>query len=140
MIIIIVVLTNSCTTQKINIVGKPNTEIYSRSMQKIGTISDTGILKVVLDKDDVNDIFVSRDEGSDIYIPFLLNFTKRNDYEIGAAIGIITCIPTFMATSPLFALRSSQSEYHFKYLPKQKTNQDVFFTPLRQTAKYKILD
>ena len=135
----IAILTNSCT-QKINITGKPHTKIYNRSMQKIGEIPSNGTLQVILDKDCVNDIFISQEKDDDLYIPFALNFTKRNDYEIGATIGYILCVPTIMASTALIVNRTVQSEYHFKYLPEQQTNQDIVFTLLKQTADYKTLD
>lgn len=33
-----------------------------------------------------------------------------------------------------------QNLYRYKYLPEQTTNQDIVFTPLKQTADYKTLD
>lgn len=130
----------SCSCQKIHIVGKPRTEIYYKNMNKIGEIPKEGTLLIKLNKNNVYDMLLSHDKDSSSYVPFALNFTKRRGYELGYAVGIMTFAPTLYATFPLIVAQSEQAEYHYKYLPEQTTNQDIVFTPLKQTADYKTLD
>ena len=55
-----------------------------------------------------------------------------------ASSGLLLATTLTGANSSSTALED-QYKYRFKYLPEQTTNQDIVFTPLKQTADYKTL-
>ena len=139
---------NSCNgTKEITIIGKPGTEIYSNDMQKISVIDNKGIAIV-----DVNNnssfncepfgcVFFSHEKESNTYIPFALNFEKKKFGHNQMWTAIFICpIPILNPFFFMVDYLDWQTKYHFKYLPEQTTNQDIVFTPLKQTADYKTLD
>lgn len=141
LIIITVIMFNSCGTQKIDIIGKPGTEIYSCNIQKISQITNSGRTTIKISKrpnrNSLTNIFLSKNNNdSSLYVPFVLNFKKNPNYEILHISTIpIICYPTMFSD-----MYNNQFHYRFKYLPEQTTNQDIVFTPLKQTADYKTLD
>lgn len=147
-IAIIVITVNSCSsTKEICITGKPEVEIYSQYMEKITEIASDGKASAsvsLFDPQDivVNHIMFSHEKDSDLYIPFALNFEEHK-------FGFNKALTGFAFTSPLLLLspffwictfQDVQSGLNFQYLPEQATNQDIVFTPLKQTAEYKTLD
>lgn len=147
-IAIIVITVNSCSsTKEICITGKPEVEIYSQYMEKITEIASDGKASAsvsLFDPQDivVNHIMFSHEKDSDLYIPFALNFEEHK-------FGYNKALTAFAFTSPLLLLspflwictfQDVQSGLNFQYLPEQATNQDIVFTPLKQTAEYKTLD
>lgn len=143
---------NSCNgTKEITIIGKPGTEIYSNDMQKISVIDNKGIAIVDVNNSPLNlncvpfdCVFFSHEKESNTYIPFALNFEKKKfgDNQLWAAV-FISLFPLPPPVNPfiyMVELEDLQTKYHFKYLPEQTTNQDIVFTPLKQTADYKTLD
>lgn len=144
LIVVVFVITSSCAPQKINIIGKPGTEIYSCDMQIIAEIPNSGSVVVPMNKDYIGPpMLLSLEKNSGRYIPFALDFEKNSNREIY----LWTTWPTapLLAYGPFFWLLvlegwNRQEYYHFKYLPEQQTNQDIVFTPLKQTADYKTLD
>ena len=143
LIIITVIMFNSCGTQKIDIIGKPGTEIYSCDIQKISQITNSGRTTIKISKrtnrnHPLTNIFLSKNNNdSSLYIPFVLNFKKNPNYEIL----YISTIPIFCYPAVLIdESNNTQFHYRFKYLSEQHTNQDIVFTPLKQTADYKTLD
>ena len=142
LIIIIAIIFNSCGTQKIDIIGKPGTEIYSCDIQKISQITNSGRTTIKISKrtnrnHPLTNIFLSKNNNdSSLYIPFVLNFKKNPNREIL----YISTIPIFCCPAAYADQYNNQFFYRFKYLPEQQTNQDIIFTPLKQTAEYKTLD
>lgn len=134
---------NSCNgTKEITIIGKPGTEIYSNDMQKISVIDNKGIAIV-----EVNDydyefdcVFFSHEKESNTYIPFALNFEKKKFGSNQLKPGFWICPVIVNPFCIMLLYCDEQTYYHFKYLPEQPTNQDIVFTPLKQTADYKTLD
>ncbi len=143
-IAIIVITASSCSsTKEICITGKPEVEIYSQYMEKIAEIASDGKASVSLPREsNVNRIMFSHEKDSDLYIPFALNFEEHKFGENKRAIGFLCTLPlTFL--SPFYWMvifQDTQSRHEFQYLPEQATNQDIVFTPLKQTAEYKTLD
>jgi len=143
LIIITAIMFNSCGTQKIDIIGKPGTEIYSCDIQKISQITNSGRTTIKISKkrnrNPFTNIFLSKNNNdSSLYIPFVLNFKKKTYYE--APIVWIASIPLGLLPATIIYLYDEQYNYRFTYLPEQQTNQDIVFTPLKQTAEYKTLD
>ena len=157
----------SCSsTQTISIHGKPNTTIYSSDKKVIATIPDSGITDISLSKNNTYHLLLSQEENSDTFIPlgldFELNTTKNKIktallyisgtcFVTGAMVWAISevnwilgacLLYTGMVTTPIIELtnNTTQGVHSFKYLPEQTTNQDIVFTPLKQTADYKTLD
>ena len=141
LLIVIVFTTSSCSVQKIDIIGKPGTEIYSRDLQKITQITNSGKTSIEISKNNVELIYLSLDKNNNLYVPFALNFTKRRGYEAKCIFGSLLLWPTLIPGILLtIDAHREQSENKFKYLPEQHTNQDIKFTPLKQTADYKTLN
>ncbi len=141
LIIITVIMFNSCGTQKIDIIGNPGTEIYSCDIQKISQITNSGRTTIKISKrpnrNPLTNIFLSKNNNdSSLYVPFVLNFKKNPNYEIL----YISTIPIFCYPTMFSEYYNNQFYYRFKYLSEQHTNQDIVFTPLKQTAEYKTLD
>lgn len=158
----------SCSsTQTISIHGKPNTTIYSSDKKVIATIPDSGITDISLSKNNTYHLLLSQEENSDTFIPLGLDFELNNTNKIKTALLCIsgTCSGTgyimVLASSEIkflilggallstglvatlileFTNNTTQGDHSFKYLSEQTTNQDIVFTPLKQTAEYKTLD
>lgn len=78
-IILICSLLASCsTTQKIQVSGLAGTEIYTPGLTKVGTISGTGTAEIILDSDAYYAYLLSKNNGSDQYIPFALDYEEKN--------------------------------------------------------------
>lgn len=147
-IAIIVITASSCSsTKEICITGKPGVEIYSQYMEKIAEIESDGKASASVSFNPetyrvVHHIMFSHEKDSDLYIPFALNFEEHK-------FGNNKLVTAFAYTSPLLFFspftwmgisQDEQSDLNFQYLPEQATNQDIVFTPLKQTAEYKTLD
>ena len=142
--IIISITLDSCNgTKEITIIGKPGTEIYSHEMQKISVIDNNGNAIINVENDYQFDyVYFSHEKNSDSYIPFALNFEENKFGNNQKVKGFIYTCP-LLAFSPFYMMilnQDEQSMLHFKYLSEQQTNQDIVFTPLKQTADYKTLD
>lgn len=142
LIVVIIVITSSCSTQKINIIGKPGTEIYSHDMQKITEIQGDGSVVVRMNKNYIGaPMLLSREKNSSKYVPFALDFEKKSTKDIL----LCTTWPTapLLIFGPFFYVAAdagnNQVTYHFKYLTEQQTNQDIVFAPLKQTTDYKTV-
>ena len=134
---------NSCNgTKEITIIGKPGTEIYSNDMQKISVIDNKGIAIVEVNDNPAFDcVFFSHEKESNTYIPFALNFEKMKFGNNQIFTAFLICpLPLVSPFYYMLLCEDWQTFYHFKYLPEQTTNQDIVFTPLKQTADYKTLD
>lgn len=72
-------LTYSCTTyQKVTILGKPGSEIYTPNMEKVGTIQDDGKTKVTLPRDGYYAYLLSHEADSKELIPFALDYENKS--------------------------------------------------------------
>lgn len=142
LIVSIIVITNSCKMQKVEIIGKYGTEIYDYKKNKIAEIPNNGRVTVEISKNYIDiPLFFSYEKDINEYVPFALNFEKKTTKQT-----VLICTSP---TAPLliygpflyFALGigNNQYEYHYKYLQEQQTNQDIVFTPLKQTADYKTI-
>lgn len=78
-VIIVVVLFVSCsTTEKFYVSGTPNTQIYTPAHKHVGTIGPNGTAKIELSSDHYYAFLLSKDAGSDTYIPFALDYINKN--------------------------------------------------------------
>ena len=90
-IILICSLLASCsTTQKIQVSGLAGTEIYTPDRTKVGTINSSGSAEITLNSDAYYAYLLSKDSGSNKYIPFALDY-KNHNY-IGTQIALNTGI------------------------------------------------
>ncbi len=88
-IILICSLLASCsTTQKIQVSGLAGTEIYTPDRTKVGTINSSGSAEITLNSDAYYAYLLSKDSGSNKYIPFALDY-KNHNY-IGTQIALNT--------------------------------------------------
>lgn len=138
----VVTIASSCKVQKVDIIGKHGTEIYDYKKNKVAEIPSTGRVTVEISKkyDDIP-LFLSYDRNVGVYVPFALNFEKKSTRDV--------LLWTTWPTAPLFAcgpffyvaggVGNDQFVNHFKYLSELQTNQDIVFTPLKQTADYKTV-
>lgn len=70
---------NSCSTfQNITVFGEPGTEIYTPNLEKVGTIKGDGKGEITLPRDGYYPFLLSGNGGSDIKIPFALDFRNRS--------------------------------------------------------------
>lgn len=154
--------------QKISVSGKPGTKIYSPNMRFMGEVSSSGTAVVSMDKDNYYAYLLSKDEGSSEYVPFALNYNRDLHSGEKAAIvlggitsftgsfGGIICLlagaegavaPFLFASAaglgimifPALATELDQFEWSYSYVKKQRTNQDIAWTPITQTAEYKTI-
>lgn len=78
-IILICSLLASCsTTQKIQVSGLAGTEIYTPDRTKVGTINSTGSAEITLNSNAYYAYLLSKDSGSNKYIPFALDYKNHN--------------------------------------------------------------
>ena len=154
--------------QKISVSGKPGTKIYSPNMRFMGEVSSSGTAVVRMDKDNYYAYLLSKDEGSSEYVPFALNYNRdlhggsKAVAVLGAtaslvgSFGLIICLlagaegamPAFgiaslaglgVMISPALAQELDQYKWNYSYVNKQRTNQDIAWAPITQTADYKTI-
>ncbi|MBS5528841.1 MAG: hypothetical protein KHX42_11915 [Prevotella sp.] len=126
--IFITILFASCSsTQKITVNGKPNTSIYNTEYEYLGKIQSDGKTKIKLKKKKYEALLLSQEEGSDIFIPFAINY-KYTNYSTNTY--LLSCIPPFLiiGTSYMYSIPDIRFGYNFKYTSNQSTNQDIPFT------------
>lgn len=89
----------SCTTsQTIKIHAPSGTEIYTPSMERIATVS-SGAAKVKLPSENYYAYLLSRSQGSADFIPFALDYKKKNYFVTRSLNGVAY----FLAVAGLFA-------------------------------------
>lgn len=70
---------NSCSTfQNITVFGEPGTEIYTPNLEKVGTIKGDGKGEITLPRDGYYPFLLSGDGGSEMKIPFALDYKNRS--------------------------------------------------------------
>lgn len=84
----------SCkTTQKMSINTTPGTEIYTPMLDRIAVADNSGVAHVVLPSDGYYAYLLSKPSGSDLLVPFALDY-KKNKYTatkiLGYAGGVIS--------------------------------------------------
>ena len=167
-VIIVVVLFVSCsTTEKFYVSGTPNTKIYTPAHKHVGTIGPNGTAKIELSSNHYYAFLLSKDAGSDTYIPFALDYINKNRAgeetlyatliymsaltagcaiaatadNVGIILGAGVGGPTILGGTAygIASARSGQTsyEYQFKYLNNQSTNSDLNFTKAVFTEPYK---
>ena len=69
----------SCTTsQKITVYGVPETEIYTPNKVKLASIDNTGKAEIKLPSDGYYGLLLSHNKTQDTYIPFALDYKRKN--------------------------------------------------------------
>lgn len=124
---------NSCSTfQKITVLGEPETEIYTPNLEKVGTIKSDGKGEITLPRDGYYPFLLSCNGGSDIKIPFALDYKNKsyNGTRILCGVFFVVSIPVITVGMPGFLVTSkrlseTQRQWQFEYISKQSTNQDL---------------
>ena len=78
LVLIMIVFSSCSTTEKFQVAGTPSTEIYTPSYQKVGTIGADGKANIELTSDAYYAYLLSKAPGTEIYIPFALDYDKKN--------------------------------------------------------------
>lgn len=171
-VLALLIMQSCSSTQKINIMAKPGTIIYTPDMEMITTVTNSGVSEIEIPKDETFPYLLSQEKIGDRAIPFALDYENRkcNGPKIleGVCMGlafpsaVAMCVGTILVavTGDAIALavgagvalpscfvgmvaneRSNydQNHYRYRYLQEQKTNHDIVFSPLKQTANYKTL-
>lgn len=69
----------SCApSSKVVIYGTSGTEIYDSEYKMLGTISNSGKIKIKLPKNEYVPFLLSHEVNSSLYIPFAVNFKYKN--------------------------------------------------------------
>ena len=77
--VVVCVLAVSCTTtQKFSVSGRPGTKIYTPDERELGTISESGIVEIELISDAYYPFLLSKDDTSDLMIPFALDYEEHS--------------------------------------------------------------
>lgn len=126
---------NSCSTfQNITVFGEPGTEIYTPDLEKVGTIKGDGKGEITLPRDGYYPFMLSGKDGSDMRIPFALDYKNRTYKGTRILCGVfytlsITASPIGLPGLCVISNRlgETQREWQFEYLSKQSTNQDLRF-------------
>ena len=150
----------SCTSvRKVKIVGEPGTIIEVPSQNDTYRIDDKGEVVVSLNEDYYHAYLLSTAPGSDLKVPFALNYKKNNNIywkePLGYGLmglyfdGLIFLTVGFLVDAaelvvvgcaaagigglgslPLVPdLEDHDIQHKYKYLKKHKTNDDLFFVP-----------
>ena len=118
------VLTSCRTSQKLTLRGEPGSEIFTPTMEKVGNIGSNGLGRIKLDIDCHIPFLISKQVGTQTFIPFALDYKKTN-YQGRFLLGVFTLyIPCIGMPST-----NSDQSHNYKYLPTQTTNDDFRFTP-----------
>lgn len=77
-VLLSLILSSCGITQKFEVYGKPDTEIYTPNMKKVSTIQNNGVGKVTLHKKEYGAVYVAyllaREPNSSLYVPFALDY------------------------------------------------------------------
>lgn len=164
-IIVVCVFFISCSaSHEISFIGKPGTEIYTPDMRKLGEVSNSGNVKIVIHDDDYHAFLLSRENGSHRFVPFAMNYERNHHTIIKTAwlgcgiMGAIVLGGAFPEGAPFsFTLgfeggallgslaflnpqvKTDQYDFNYNYLSAQKVNDDLALSPLIQTADYKTI-
>ena len=138
--LIISMLICSCScSMKMTVSGNPGTEIYKPNGEKLATISTNGQAKVKLECKSYYGYLISKDSNTGKSIPFALDWKKCNRHDITLA--WVTALPTIYVGEFVFLFRGFQMahEYKYKYLPEQRTNEDLQTSNLISPQPIKVL-
>lgn len=133
-------LISSCQcSMKMTVSGNPGTEIYKPNGEKVATLSNDGKAKVKLECMRYYGYLVSKDPYTGKTIPFALDWKKCNRHDVTWA--LVTAVPTIFVGEFVFLSRSNQMahEYKYKYLPEQRTNEDLQTSDLISPQPVKVL-
>lgn len=136
MAMLILSLVSCRSSQEITFRGVPGTEIYTPDMEKIGVIQNDGSAKIKIDITHHCPYLMSKQSGSQKFVPFALDYKKTN-YTLRECWSLIP--PFWFAAIGLPQIVSNQWEYSYKYLSTQSTNEDISFAPIIDNGEKKIL-
>lgn len=123
----------SCKTkQKVTVYGSPGTEIYSRVYTRIGTIPNSGKLNIKLNYDPYASFLLSHNPGSDLYIPFAIDYKYKNTRTL-YSITTITAAPTAGIIALLASPFTIDSD-NYVYEKRQSINNDIPLLPYENTG------
>lgn len=123
----------SCKTkQKVTVYGSPGTEIYSRVYTRIGTIPNSGKLNIKLNYAPYASFLLSHNPGSDLYIPFAIDYKYKNTRTL-YYIATITAAPTFGIPALLASPFTIDSD-NYVYEKRQSINNDIPLLPYENTG------
>lgn len=152
----------SCSSvRKVKIVGEPGTIIEVPFQNDTYTIDNSGKVTVSLDRDYYHAYLFSTAPGSDLKVPFALNYKKNNSVYWKTFVGytglltdliVVICASagaikdsqegsvalaalSYGALSiPYYCdLKRNDTRHKYKYLKKHKTNDDLFKTSRNRT-------
>ena len=159
MLVVVAVSMSSCSSvRKVKIVGEPGTVIEVPSQKGTYMIDNTGEVTVPLDRSYYHAYLLSTAPGSNLKVPFALDYKKNNKQNVDVwilggsvlmyfVVAFTESIPLAMLTSggmlysiPAAIIKSGKSDYinSYKYLKRYSTNDDMFGTA-RRGALYDVL-
>ena len=126
-------------SMKMIVSGNPGTEIYKPNGEKLATISSNGQAKVKLECMRYYGYLISKDSNTGKSIPFALDWKKCNRHDMTWA--IVTAVPTIYVGEFVYLSRGNQMAhmYKYKYLPEQRTNEDLQTSNLISPQPVKVL-
>ncbi|MGN1157522.1 MAG: hypothetical protein ACI4TK_15200, partial [Agathobacter sp.] len=72
------ILSGCTSSQKLTVKGMPGTTIYTPNMKKVGVVENNGKAKITLPRDGYYAYLLSQRNGSDLLIPFALDYTHKS--------------------------------------------------------------
>lgn len=141
LLLVTCMLISSCScSMKMTVSGNPGTEIYKPNGEKIATISNDGKANVELECLRYYGFLLSKDPYTGKTMPFALDWERcyRNDY----AWALATAVPTILVGEVVFLMRNNQMAHmhNYKYLPEQRTNEDIQTSGLISPQPVKVLE
>lgn len=140
-LLITCVLISSChCSMKMTISGNPGTSIYKPNGEKLATLDSNGQANVKIECKRIYSYLISVDPNKGEAIPFALDWEKCNRHDDTWA--AVTAVPTLYVGLFVFASRTNQIAHlhNFKYLPEQRTNEDLQTSNLISPQPVKVLD
>ena len=136
MVMLILFFVSCRNSQKISVRGVPGTEIYTPDMKKIGVIQNDGAAKIKIDVTYHCPFLMSKQNGSQRFVPFALDYKKTPSYRFRFGLGLFTLYLPCIGMPNFF---SDQFIYNYKYLSSQSTNEDVSFAPILDNGERKTV-
>lgn len=168
-VVCVILLHSCTTSQEITVQGAPGTEIYSPTMDRLGVVDSNGKVSLKISRHVYYSYLMSKNARTNEFVPFALDYKYCNNNLAGAgyhlglsatlagalftgislAVGdtpeLTTVGAAILGTGALTAISSnlyylkSHGWDMFKYLNKQRTNQDFIFLPIKDTGYNKTL-
>jgi hypothetical protein len=126
LLLLLLILSTSCTPHRFYVYGKPRTVIYDGNRQ-LAVVGENGEAEIELERDSpYKPLLFATDPDTQKTVPFALDYKNTNRSGTWLGVAIPMALPTCVISIVVYALKcDSPEEIDFDYLDYQHTNNDL---------------